>query len=406
MKILVIGDIANTRYLMKKFSMNVDIDIIDFPKKGVDIIKDAKEGITFFDSLLISKQVEQIKQIKDNYDLVIALPWTGARVAYLADIKYVLYFVGNDITTPPFEQSNKNYNFFEKKFYKKVLDNAILCIAPTIDLFEPLKKYRKDAIRLDRIYVDTEIFNENIKPNKFQKDKFTFLSAQRFSVEKGIDKIWEAIKLCETDFEVLQVKWFIEDTTVEEFEKLGPINKRLVDEKPENVRFIKLMNRVDLAKYFASVDAIIGQMKTGSLSGLEREAASCKKPVICYIDPKKTISLDGEEIIPPFLPNCNEPKRIAKIIDKIVQSKEFREELTEKEFLFIKKLCDPQLVAKDWEKILVYAHEKSKEQKNKSSFDKILIKIILAIEKLYIKKFREKNIKTWGRVEFERLTKS
>lgn len=406
LKILVIGDIADTRYLIKKFVKNFDIDIIDFPKKGVDIIKDSKEGIEYFDSLLISKQVKKIRDIKDNYDFVLALPWTGARIAYLAGANYVLYFVGNDITTPPFDKLNKNFNYFEKMFYKKVLEHAIVCIGPTKHLYEPLKKYRKDAVRFDRVFVNTDLFNENIKPLQLNKKIFTFLSAQRIGVEKGIDKLWKAIELCKTDFEILQIQWFIEKTTVENFSELDLKNKKLLEERPKNIQFIPLMNRENLAKYFASVDAVIGQMNDGILSGIEREAVYCKKPVICFIDDKKPYLLDGESVIPPFLPLSNEPQEIANLIDMIVQSKEFREELAEKEYSFVKKLCDPQLVANDWEKMLIYAYKKSKEQKNKSIFDEILIKTVLTLEKLYIRKFKEKNIKTWGKIEYEKLTKT
>jgi glycosyltransferase involved in cell wall biosynthesis len=406
LKILAIGDIANTIYLMKKFTKNVEIHIIDFPKKGVEKITAAKDGIEYFDSLLISKQVEKIKKIKDGYDLTIALPWSGARIAYLAGVNYVMYFVGNDITTPPFSKENKNYNFFERRFYKKILDNAIVCVGATEECFQPLKKYRKDAIRLDRVFVDIEIFNEKIQPIKLQKEKFTFLSAQRFGLEKGMDRIWKAIELCKSDFELLQVKWFIEDTTVEEFSKLGTVNQKLVDEKPKKVRFIPLIKREELGKYFVAVDAIMGQVRSGIQSGVEREAAFCKKPVICFTDPKKPNIIDGEIIIPPFLPESNEPQEIANTIDMVVESKQFRDNLAVKEYEYVKKLSDPELVSKDWENIFMKALEKNKMSNGKlSMFDRLTNFIFLMIEKIYIKKFRAKNIRIWGKEEYERLTR-
>ena len=407
LKILAIGDSTSNIYLMKKFAKNIEIHIIDFPKKGVDKITTGKDGIEYFDSLLISKQVEKIKKIKDKYDLCIALPWTGARIAYLAGINYMMYFVGTDITDPPFAKENKNYNFFEKHFYKKILDNAIACIAPMDEYYTPLKKYRKDVIRLDRMFVDTEIFNEKIQPIKLKKEKFTFLSAQRFGLVKGIDKIWKAIELCKSDFEVLQVQWFIEDTTVEEFTELSSINKKLVDEKPDNVRFIPLIKREELGRYFAGADAIMGQMSAGIQGGLEREAAFCKKPVICYTDPKRPNIVDGEEIIPPFLPKSNEPQEIADIIDKIVESKQFRDDLAQKEYEYIKKISDPELVSKDWENIFVKMFEKSKTLDRKISIlDRFMFYIIFKIEKTYIKKFREKNIDVWGKEEYQRFTRN
>ncbi|QLH10187.1 glycosyltransferase [Nitrosarchaeum sp. AC2] len=404
LKILAIGDSTSNIYLMKKFARNIEVHLIDFPKKGVDKTTTGKDGIEYFDSLLISKQVERIKKIKDNYDLCIAVPWAGTRIAYLAGINYIMYFVGGDITNPPFAKENKNYNFFEKNFYKKILDNAIACIAPMDEYYTPLKKYRKDAIRLDRIFVDTELFNEKIQPIEFKKEKFTFLSAQRFGLEKGMDKIWKAIELCKSDFEVLQVKWFIEDTTTEKFDELSSINKKLIDEKSDRVRFIPLIKREELGRYFAGANAVMGQMRAGVQGGIEREAAFCKKPVICYTDPKKPNIVDGEEIIPPFLPKSNEPQEIADIIDKIVESKQFRDDLAQKEYEYVKKISDPELVSKDWENIFVKVFEKSKTLDRKLSIlDRFMSFIILKIEKIYIKKFREKNISTWGKEEYDRL---
>ncbi|CAD6516847.1 putative glycosyl transferases group 1 [metagenome] len=408
LKILAIGDIADNIYLMKKFAKDIEINLISFPKQGVGKTTTSKDKMEYFDSLLISKQVEKIKKIKDKYDLCIALPWSGARIAYLAGINYIMYFVGGDITNPPFAKENKNYNFFERRFYKKIFNNASACIAPMDEYYTPLKKYRKDAIRLDRMFVDTEIFNEKIQPVKLKKEKFTFLSPQRFGLEKGIDKIWKAIKLCKSDFEVLQVQWFIEDkTTVSEFTKLSSINQKLVNDKPDKVKFIPLIKREELGKYFIAVDAIMGQMRAGVQGGIERDAAFCKKPVICFTDPTKPNIIDGEQVIPPFLPQSNEPEEIAKIIDRIVESKEFRDNLAEKEYEYIKKLSDPELVSKDWENIFVKVFEKNKKLDRKLPvFDRFENFIFLSIEKLYIKKFKEKNIQVWGKEEYDRLTKS
>ena len=66
LKILAIGDSTSNIYLMKKFAKNIEIHLIDFPKKGVDKTTTGKDGIEFFDSLLISKQVEKIKKLKVN----------------------------------------------------------------------------------------------------------------------------------------------------------------------------------------------------------------------------------------------------------------------------------------------------------------------------------------------------
>lgn len=37
--------------------------------------------------------------------------------------------------------------------------------------------------------------------------------------------------------------------------------------------------------------------------------------------------------------------------------------------------------------------------------DRLVNLIFLKIEKIYVKKFREKNIRVWGKVEYEKLTR-
>ena len=92
MKILAIGDTADDYYTLKKFTERSEIHLIDFPKQGVAKTTNIPTGREYFDSILISKQVKKIKEIKDDYDLSIVLSWAAARVAYLAGINYMIYF--------------------------------------------------------------------------------------------------------------------------------------------------------------------------------------------------------------------------------------------------------------------------------------------------------------------------
>ena len=409
MKILVIGDTADNMKTLQKFAKKSTIHLINFPKKQ-DGLKTLSDDVEFFESLLISKQVEKIKMIKDKYHLCIVMGWAAARVAYLAGLNYIMYFVGGDIVTPPFVKNSKvdylktpttNFNFFERRFYKKVFDNAIVCIAPTAEYYNPLKKYRNDAIRMDMIFVDTELFNENIKPKNIEKQKFTFLSVQRIGLEKGFDIIWKAIKLCKSDFQVLQVEWFIQNN-----EEERKINEKLMKEKPKQVKLIPLIKRNEVSQYFMFADAILGQMRSGIQGGIERDAAFCKKPIICYTNPERPSIINGKEILPPFLPNSKEPEKLAELIDKIVESKEFRNQLAQDEFNYIKKLSCPEKVVNEWEQIFDNAHNKHNNINRKSSKISINVEIFIAkwIEKLYyVKKMKQKNIESWGGEEYKKL---
>ncbi len=83
---------------------------------------------------------------------------------------------------------------------------------------------------------------------------------------------------------------------------------------------------------------------------------------------------------------------------------QFRDNLAIKEYEYIKKISDPELVSKDWENILVSVLKNNKNlERNLSIFERLYNYIILRLEKKYIKKFREKNIQAWGKEEYERL---
>jgi glycosyltransferase involved in cell wall biosynthesis len=407
-KVLAIGDTADNIFSLKKYAINLKIHLINFPRKKAALMTVSKKDVEFFNSLLISKQVEHIKKIKDQYDLCIVMSWAGARVAYLAGINYSMYFVGGDITNPPFIKNTKpnylktpvhNKNFIERLFYKKVLQTAIVCIGAPGE-YEDLKIYRNDAIKMERVFVDTEFFNENIEPKKIEKKKFTFLSAQRLGKEKGIDLLWKAISLCKTDFEILQVKWFIETNPEENL-----INEKLIKEMPSRVRFIPLIKREEVGSYFKAVDAIMGQFRTGWYGGIERDAVYCKKPVICYIDLTKPKVLEQN---PPFLPISNKPEEIAKIIDKVVESEEFRTDLMEREYKFVNELCEPKKVTKDWEEIFIKLHKThSNINRKESSIINIINNFVarMAEKFIYSRTMKEKNIQAWGQDEYNKLMK-
>lgn len=412
MKILLIGDTADNNYTLKKFSKNDKIHLINFPRKEDGLKTLSNEGVEFFDSLLLSKQVKKIQSIKDDFDVCLVLGWAAARVAYLSGLNYIMYFVGNDIVTPPFvknvteEYLNEpvsNYNSLERKFYRKIFDSAIACIAVNSHYHRHLKKFRTDAIRMDRIFVDNELFNDKILPIDLPKKKFTFLSPQRISIEKGFDLISEALKLTKTDFEVLQVEWFIERTKEEK-----EFNKKFLKNLPTQMKLIPLIPRKKLGSYYKFADAILGQFRYGSQGAIERDAAMCNVPVVNYNDPEKTMIIDGKEVLPPFLPDSNKPIKIAEIIDEVVRSKDFREELARNEFEYVMKLSLPETVMRDWEKIFKKIYEEYPTINRKSSKLKLKIENMICntLERLiYTKKFQQKNINAWGKEEYERLSK-
>ena len=412
MKILAIGDTADNNHTLKKFAEKSEIYLIDFPKKEVTKTSNVQTQREYFDSLLVSKQVKKIKEIKDNYDLCIVLSWAAARVAYLSGINYIMYFVGSDIGNPPFVKNNipiytdfkkplPNLNWVERSFYRKVFDTAIAHVASNFEyLF--LKKYKPNAIRLDRIFVDTTLFNDKIKPINRPKKKFTFLMLGRIGKAKGVDIIWEALKLCKTDFDVLQVEWFMQRTEEEKKD-----NEILIKNMPKQVKIIPLIKREELGRYIVWSDGIMGQISSGT-GAVERDSAFCKKVVIHYVDTSKPSLIDGNEIIPPFEPKSKDPRVIAELIDKIVTSKEYREKLIQGQYDYIKKLSDPDVVIKDWENLFEKMIKKHPSiNRNDSNFSLKFQNILsnLVENLIYKRTMREKNIQGWGKENYELLTK-
>ncbi|MGI0009814.1 MAG: hypothetical protein ACREAE_00245 [Nitrosopumilaceae archaeon] len=394
-RVLAIGDIANNFAVLRKFVQKSEIRLIAFPRDGAGIMTYA-DNMEFFDSFKTSKHVKKINEIKEEFDICLTT-WAGARVAYLADLKYIMYFVGNDIRTPPFiknpmetylQQPLPSFNFLERLFYRNILENAIACVACGEELFTHLKKYRKDAIRIDRNPVDTSIFNEYVKPLDLKKTKFTFFSPQRIGLAKGHDIIWNALSLCKSDFEVIQVEWFDERTAEEQ-----KIKKHLLETKPPQVKLIPLIKREDMPKYYVVADAILGQMgPVGTNGGIEREAVFCKRSVLHYADPKIKYIIDGKEMAAPFLPNSREPEKLAELIDKVVESKEFREKLLEEEYEFVKELADPYKAGTELDELFEDLFKKHKSIKRNSSVIKIKFRLMyfLIINRLYLKKIKNK----------------
>ena len=346
-KVLAIGDTANVLSILKKNVKTSKIEQIQFRTKNFQETI-SYENQYFFKSDKIFEQVEEINQIKRNYDLFMVTGWTTARLAYLAGLKFIWIYTGDDIKHPFFLKDKiHDYNFLERIFYKKVFKS----VARHVSLIEAvipedLKRFTDSDIILGGM-VDISKFNPHVKPIELRKQKFTFLSPQRISPLKGTDVIWKAISLCKNNFEVLQPEWYDDYNT--EIERKS---KELLKIKPPNVKLIPLIKYGDIAKYYAYADCILGQLSAGWPGSVEREAAYCNRPVITYTNPKYKVNINGKMVSPPFLPTSkDDPYELSKIIDMMVSSKEFRERMQRKGHEFVKNTSNPEIIANRCEKI-------------------------------------------------------
>lgn len=329
------------------------MDVIRIPSKNRDFLVSEKSPI-FFKSEKLSEQLEELNKLKNNYDLCIVSSWDAAKLAFLSDMKFIFYFIGDDIRYPPFSEKIisediSNLKLLEKRSfsYRDIFNKALICVTGSEELFKILKTYRPESVRIDRTIVTPNYFNENIIPVDIKKNKFTFFSPTRIGMEKGTNLLWKAITLCKSDFDIIQINWIDRKNLVIQKE-----SELLLQQKPSNVYLIDKIKHEEMAKYYIFSDCILGEMKTGHTNSIEREAALCMKPILNYNDIESKAFLDGEEIETPFLPKSNDPKEIARIIDKIVVDKEFRDNLTKDENIFMKNLTDPQKTATEWEFII------------------------------------------------------
>ena len=386
--ILAIGDVGNILATLRKFT-KTKIHIINSPKDDAGLFT-YDDSYELFENYKVQDQVKKINEIKNNFDFCITMG-VGERIAYLADLNYISLYVGRDIDAPRFiKNPTEEYftepihtlNFLERRFYRRAFDSAIAHIGGRW-LLPDLKKYSKNYIRLDRVIIDPTLFNDTIKPIDKKKEKFTFFCPQRLGLGKGTDILWEAIKYCKTDFDIIQVDW--RGVSQDQDKKTS---LKLRESRPKQVKLIPMIKRNEITKYYAWADAVIGNLRMGYFENIELEAIFCKKPVISYVDKSIQYILENKQLESQFLPTSNEPKEIAKVIDRVVESKEFRDNLLKKEREFVLEIANAEKIAKWWDSLFEQMATKHKSiHKNSSKFAlKFNLILFLIGNRLYTKK--------------------
>ena len=391
LNVLAIGDIGNIISTMKKFSKNTRIHLINFPKDGAGEF--TYDDVETFENYKVKDQVEKINSIKHNFDIAITMG-TGERIAYLSDLNYITFYVGRDIDAPRFKKnSNENWsdqplhtlNFLERKFYWNTFNSAIAHVAYGW-VFDFLKKYTDHGLKMDMEPIDTTIFNPNAPILKQNKTKFTFFSPVRMEKAKGTDLLFEALRLCKTDFEILAVDWFGE-TTDEEIK----FKNELLKNVPPQIKFIPPIKRSEMPSYYKFADAVLGNFYLGIYELVTLESVMCGTPVIQYTDENKEIIVNDEKLTSPFLPFSNNPHEIAKIIDRIVESNEFRTKQLETQHEFVIKIADPEKCVAWWENLFLNMSKKHNSITKNSSKIKLQFRMLnfLISNRLYFYKLKK-----------------
>jgi glycosyltransferase involved in cell wall biosynthesis len=152
-----------------------------------------------------------------------------------------------------------------------------------------------------------------------------------------------------------------------------------------------MIKRKDIPGYYHSCDAVIGNLRIGSFENVELEAIMCKKPVISFTDKKIKISVDDKEIESPFIPDTNNPKDIAQIIDKFVVSDQFRQNIFKKEYDFVQNISDPKKAGEWWDSFFEKMIKENPSINRKSSriTTKIRMLSFLISNRLYFRKMKK-----------------
>ena len=109
--------------------------------------------------------------------------------------------------------------------------------------------------------------------------------------------------------------------------------------------------------------------------------------------------MENKRVESQFLPTSNEPKEIAKVIDKVVESKQFRDDLLKKEREFVLEIANPEKFAQWWDSFFEQTATKHKSINRNSSKFALKLNLILFLigNRLYPKKIFNFLTKSRGR---------
>ena len=116
-----------------------------------------------------------------------------------------------------------------------------------------------------------------------------------------------------------------------------------------------------------------------------------KIEVLSHSNPNYKLSIKENYTKSSFLPDSNKPKDIAKIIDKIVSSKEFRNELFENERKFVSDSTDKKWISNWWDELFeTFSQKYENIHKNSSSISiKMRMGLFLIGNRFYWKKIKK-----------------
>lgn len=166
LKVLIVHDSSSAAFIFQRY-LPVEINAIYFSEH--EVISPVRNPL-FFVKNGFSSQVNQIKDLSNEYDVFLCFGWIATAICYLAGVNYVMYFVDSYID--PEYRIRRNTSVLKKCFlselYKDTLQYASKTVAALLHDAEILQKYRSDTKIIFQM-VDPEMFNPNVE--KIVEDK-------------------------------------------------------------------------------------------------------------------------------------------------------------------------------------------------------------------------------------------
>ena len=355
MKLLIAGNLANTGYFLTSSLRGSEI-IADLlmekdPKFTSDPINTGElqnrkypNWIKFVDKNRNWKR--EIVKIMRSYDLISAA--TEFPIFAMFSLKpYIAIATGSDLRE--LAQSNKLKGIALRRAYRK----AKVVVFTDPDLLKSVEKLKlKNAVYIPPIR-DFDKFPVPKKNNNFPKGKFIFFHPTNhiWEIKKNDIFLKAFIRLAKNRNDV----YLIAISRGEDADKsFNLLNNSGIEGKFEFLS--KSLSQEGLISYFQNCDVAVDQFGVGSFGSLGIEAMSMGKPLISFIDEKIYEKLYEQK--PPVL-SSNTEDGIYEILLKLVNEKQFCENLGKQSCEWIKKFHSNKDLVKKYINLYQLVNEKN-----------------------------------------------
>ena len=361
MRLLIAGNLANTGYYLasKLRSNGIECDLLlgknspfgSDPKETGEIKNNIyPDWIKFWDNKKGWKRT--ILRIMRQYDLICASTELPI-FALFSGKPYVALATGSDLVR--LAQSFSLKGVLLRLAYKRA-KIVIHTLPSQIEYANKLKLKNALFLPLFRDFKKPTLENKIVNVN----NRFVFFHPTNHIWDiKANDVFLRAyIRLCATRDDVHLI---LINRGIDAKKSIDLLKNAGIEGKYEILP--QSLNQDELLQYYQNCQAIADQFKLGSFGFIGLEVMSLKKPLICYIDGDLYERCYGEK--PPALSSKNE-EEIYEILKKLVDDKEFYNNISNKSYEWIIKFHLGEILIKKYMTLYELVHKKASFEEIKS----------------------------------------